>query len=94
MSDSTSQGESSSLTSSFERWRKKIAYQTNLGITEDERKAYEKTLVEDKAKRDCVKCEEYKHWMLNYSKCLSWLILALELTCIRSFGDIHETTDC
>jgi len=57
----------SSLQSSFEAWRKKISYATNLGMSASERTAYEAELAKQKAAADCIKCNEYKDWMLHYS---------------------------
>lgn len=60
--------ESASLLSAFDAWRKRWAFKTNMGLSEEERAVYEKNLAKKEEAAQCFKCEEYKHWMLNYSK--------------------------
>lgn len=58
--------ESSSLLSSFSAWRQKWASAANL--SETEKAALETEQAEKKRLAECAKCDEYKNWMLTYSK--------------------------
>lgn len=61
--------ESSSLMASFDAWRQKWALKANIGVSEADREAREKEQAQKLQQAQCAKCEEYKHWMLNYSEC-------------------------
>lgn len=82
MSDTTttpSQSQSQSQDSSFEKWRKRISYMTNMGMTPEERSEFEKEIIRDRTDRECKRCEEYKNWMISYSMLLYFFIISLWL---------------
>lgn len=63
MSDNTTAPDASA----FEKWRKKLCYMTNLGMTPDERTQYAQTLAKEEERNDCIRCNRYKDWMMTYS---------------------------
>lgn len=53
--------------SGFDWWRRTLEYKTGLGLTPEAKEKYEKDLEAKTIRDQCVKCYEYRDWLLNYS---------------------------
>lgn len=60
--------------SAFERWRQKLLYITNTGMTPEERTAYETKQAAEQAVAECNRCEEIKQWMISYSPSVRFMM--------------------
>lgn len=66
--------QASSQDSFFDTWRKKFSYFANMGMTAEERSAFQVQLTAQKEARECEKCEEYKNWMIAYSPSVRFML--------------------
>ena len=72
MTDSTSAGSSSpSENGAFERWRRKVALITGLGVTEEER-------MRDMEEVHHRSCEKWKSHLMQYSECVRYGFVAFD----------------
>lgn len=58
----------------FEWWRRTLQYKTGLGLTPEESLRYQKDLAFKKNEKDCLKCNEYRDWMLQYSPTIRFML--------------------
>ncbi|KAG7192786.1 Mitochondrial inner membrane protease atp23 [Scheffersomyces spartinae] len=59
----------------FEWWRKSLAYRTGMGMSDEEKAAFEEEYrVRQSKNRTCATCEQDRSWMLQYSPLVRFMI--------------------
>lgn len=61
----------------FEWWRRTMQYKTGISLTPEEKTRYEDDSKARDLKKECLKCYEYRDWMLKYSPTVRFMVQAI-----------------